>query len=74
MIERLVRSPIGLAGVVLAALFLLTSTVSFVPETRQGVVVQLRRTDADHQRLQARQGLWKRWRWHLRAHTICGTS
>ncbi len=40
MIERLVRNPLGLGALALAFLFLLTATVSFVPETRQGVVVQ----------------------------------
>ena len=40
MIERLIRNPAGLAFLVLAIVILIGSTVSFVPETRQGVVVR----------------------------------
>ena len=40
MIERLLRNPAGLAFLALAVVILIGSTVSFVPETRQGVVVR----------------------------------
>jgi membrane protease subunit HflC len=40
MIDRLIRNPAGLAFLVLAIVVLIGSTVSFVPETRQGVVVR----------------------------------
>ncbi len=40
MIERLIRNPFGIAFVALGALILLSATISFVPETRQGVIVQ----------------------------------
>ena len=40
MIDRLIRNPAGLAFLVLAIVVLFGSTVSFVPETRQGVVVR----------------------------------
>lgn len=40
MIDRLIRNPAGLAFLVLAIIVLIGSTVSFVPETRQGVVVR----------------------------------
>jgi modulator of FtsH protease HflC len=40
MIERLMRNPFGIAFVVLGLFVLLSATISFVPETRQGVVVQ----------------------------------
>ncbi len=38
--DRILRSPTGLGIVALALLILLLSTVSFVPETRQGVIVR----------------------------------
>lgn len=38
--ERLVRNPAGLAFALLALVILVSSTVSFVPETSQGVVVR----------------------------------
>ena len=38
--ERLLRNPVGLAFLALALIILLGSTFSFVPETRQGVVVR----------------------------------
>lgn len=40
MIDRLFRNPAGLAFLALAIAVLIGSTVSFVPETRQGVVVR----------------------------------
>lgn len=40
MIERLIRNPFGIAFVALGALILLSATISFVPETRQGVIVR----------------------------------
>ena len=40
MIERLIRNPFGIAFVALGALILLSATISFVSETRQGVIVQ----------------------------------
>lgn len=40
MIDRLIRSPYGLGFLALAALLILSASVSFVPETRQGIVVQ----------------------------------
>jgi membrane protease subunit HflC len=40
MIERLRNNPLGLGFLVLGLLFLLSATVSFVPETQQGVVVR----------------------------------
>lgn len=40
MIDRLIRNPAGLAFLALAIIVLIGSTVSFVPETRQGVVVR----------------------------------
>lgn len=38
--DRILRSPAGLGIAALALLILVLSTVSFVPETRQGVIVQ----------------------------------
>jgi regulator of protease activity HflC (stomatin/prohibitin superfamily) len=38
--DRLLRNPVGLAFLALAVIILLGSTFSFVPETRQGVVVR----------------------------------
>ncbi len=38
--ERLLRSPAGLGFIILATLIAFMATVSFVPETRQGVVVR----------------------------------
>ena len=38
--DRLIRTPAGLAFLALALVILFSSTVSFVPETRQGVVVR----------------------------------
>jgi modulator of FtsH protease HflC len=40
MFERLSRNPLGWLFIALGALFILNSTVSFVPETKQGVVVR----------------------------------
>jgi modulator of FtsH protease HflC len=40
MMARLMRTPVGLVFFGLAALLVLMATVSFVPETRQGVVVR----------------------------------
>jgi len=40
MINRMLSNPIGTGFLIIAALILIGNTVAFVPETRQGVVVQ----------------------------------
>jgi modulator of FtsH protease HflC len=45
MIQRLFRNPLGLAMVAVAAIALIASTISIVPETRQGIVLRLGKAD-----------------------------
>ena len=39
--KRIFQNPVALGVIVIAALFILLNTIVIVPETKQGVVVQL---------------------------------